>query len=81
MSKTQSQFKQIVPGKALAVKVNSPAKEDLANALKTFKRKIKSSEVLEQTKARKEFIKPSVVNRKKHQDAKFMQMVRNQHAN
>jgi len=41
----------------------------------------KSAGILEQTKDRREFIKPGVIKRQKLQHAKFMQMVRNQHAN
>jgi len=81
MSKNPKQFKQIVPGNALAVKVSGPAREDIAMALKTFKRKVKYAAILEQTKERREFTKPSVRNRKRLQDAKFMQMVRDKHAN
>ena len=65
---------------ALAVNVVGTTREDLAFALKTWKRKIKNSEVLEQTKARKEFIKPSVVKRKQLIAAKFIQKVRDKHS-
>jgi small subunit ribosomal protein S21 len=80
MSKKQKQHQSIVPGNALAVKVNGSSREDLAQALKTFKRKIKSSGILEEIRERKEFIKPGVKKRKQLQNAKFMQMVRDLHA-
>jgi ribosomal protein S21 len=80
MSKKQKQHQSIVPGNALAVKVNGSSREDLAHALKTWKRKIKSSGILEETKERKEFIKPCIKKRKQLQNAKFMQMVRDLHA-
>ena len=81
MSKKQKQHQAIVPGNTLAVKVPGSSREDLAYALKAWKRKIKSSGILEEVKERKEFIKPSVKKRKQLQNAKFMQMVRNLHAN
>jgi ribosomal protein S21 len=81
MSKKQQQHQQIVPGNALAVKVIGSSREDLAQALKSWKRKIKSANILEEVKDRREFIKPGVKRRKQLQDAIFMQMVRNQHAN
>jgi len=80
MSKKQKQHQQIVPGNSLAVNVNGAGRDDLAFALKTFKRKIKSSGILEEIKERKEFIKPGIKKRKQLQDAKFMQMVRDIHA-
>jgi ribosomal protein S21 len=80
MSKKQKQHQQIVPGNSLAVHVNGAGRDDLAFALKTFKRKIKSSGILEEIKERKEFIKPGIKKRKQLQDAKFMQMVRDIHA-
>ena len=80
MTKKQKQHQTLVPGNALAVNVVGTTREDLAFALKTWKRKIKNSEVLEQTKARKEFIKPSVVKRKQLIAAKFIQKVRDKHS-
>jgi ribosomal protein S21 len=80
MTKKQKQHQTIVPGNSLAVAVVGTAREDLAFALKVWKRKIKNSEILEQTKARKEFIKPSVKKRKQLIAAKFMQKVRDSHA-
>lgn len=80
MTKKQKQHQTIVPGNALAVNVVGNTREDLAFALKTWKRKIKNSEVLEQTKARKEFIKPSAIKRKQLIAAKFIQHVRDKHS-
>ena len=80
MSKKQTQHQQIVPGNALAVKVIGRTREDLAQALKSFKRKVKSANILEEVKDRREFIKPGVKKRKQLQDAKFMQMVRDLHS-
>ena len=47
-------------------------------ALKTFKRKMKDSGKLEELKDRKEYIKPSAVNRKKMQQAVRAEWRRNQ---
>ena len=80
MNKIQQQHQTIVPGHALAVNVIGTTREDLAFALKSWKRKIKKSEILEQTKARKEFIKPSVIKRKQLIAAKFIQKIRDRHA-
>jgi len=50
-------------------------------ALKVFKRKMKDSEVLEELKDRKEFIKPSAVKRRKMQLAVRADWQRRQHEN
>jgi small subunit ribosomal protein S21 len=80
MNKKQKQHQTIVPGNALAVNVIGTTREDLSFALKAWKRKIKNSEVLEQTRDRKEFIKPSVIKRKQLIAAKFIQKVRDRHS-
>lgn len=76
MNKKQKQHQTTVAGNPLAVNVIGTAREDLAFALKTWKRKIKTSGVLEKVKDRREFIKPSVKKRKQLQAAQFMQRVR-----
>ena len=81
MSKQQKQHRQIVPGHSLAVNVIGTEREDLNHALKAWKRQVKNSGVLEATKDRKEFEKPTVKRRKEKQAAVFMQYVRNLHAN
>ena len=65
----------------MAVNVVGTTREDLGYALKTWKRKVKSSGVLEQVKQRKEYIKPGVVRRKQRQRAEFLQFVRDQNFN
>ena len=80
MSKKQKQHQMIVPGQSMAVHVPGSTREDLAAALKTWKRKVKMSGVLEATKDRKEFIKPSVLKRQQHANAAYMQMVRDLHS-
>lgn len=47
-------------------------------ALKAFKRKMKESGKLEELKARKEYLKPSAIKRKKMDDAKRADWVRRQ---
>jgi small subunit ribosomal protein S21 len=76
MNKKQKQHQTTVAGNPLAVNVIGTAREDLAFALKSWKRKVKSSGVLEAVKDRREFIKPSVKRRKQLQAAQFMQKVR-----
>ena len=80
MSKKQKQHQMIVPGQALAVHVPGDTREDLAAALKTWKRKVKMSGVLESTKDRKEFNKPSVLKRQQLATAAYMQHIRTMHS-
>lgn len=79
MSKKQKQHQQIVPGNALAVRVVGTTREDLASALKTWKRKVKTSNVLESVKDRKEHIKTSVKRRKEKLDAVYIQKIKDLH--
>lgn len=79
MNKKQKQHQSVVAGNAMAVKVIGNAKEDVAYALKSWKRKVKSAGILEEVKDRKEYIKPGVKKRKQKQHAAFMQMVRDLH--
>jgi len=60
----------MIPGAALAVKVIGG---NLEPALRLFKKKMKDSGKLEELKARKEFLKPSVIKRRKMQLAKRVQ--------
>lgn len=76
MSKKQKQHQTIVPGNPLAVNVVGTQREDLAFALKAWKRKVKNSGVLERIKDLKEFEKPSVTKRKQLQAAKFIQKIK-----
>ena len=76
MNKKQKQHQQIVPGNSLAVNVVGPEMQDLGYALKTWKRKIKTAGILEQTKDRKEYEKPTSVRRKQRQRAQFIQKIK-----
>jgi small subunit ribosomal protein S21 len=80
MNKKQKQHQSIVPGQSTAVAVVGTTREDLAFALRLWKRKIKDSEVLEKTRDRKEFIKPSVRKRKQLQAAQFIQKIKDRHS-
>jgi small subunit ribosomal protein S21 len=79
MNKKQKQHQTIVPGNALAVSVVGSGKEDLAYALKIWKRKIKSSNILETVRDNKEYTKPTVFKRKQKIDAIYMQKIKDLH--
>jgi small subunit ribosomal protein S21 len=81
MNKKQKQHKTTVPGNSSAVKVLGTTKEDLGYALKTWKRKIKSSGVLEKVKDNKTYEKPSVVRRAQLISARYLQHVKDLHRN
>jgi ribosomal protein S21 len=55
-----------ISGNSLAVRV---VNNQIELALKLFKRKIKDSGKLDIVKSKQEFLKPSVIKRKKRQDA------------
>jgi small subunit ribosomal protein S21 len=76
MNKKQKQHQTVVPGNPLAVNVVGTQREDLGFALKSFKRKVKASGILERIKDRKEFVKPSVAKRKQLQNAQFIQKIK-----
>jgi small subunit ribosomal protein S21 len=79
MSKKQKQHQAIIPGHATAVKLAGTSREDFAHAMKFFKRKVKSSGVLEKIKDNKTFIKPSAKRRKELSAARYIQYVRDLH--
>lgn len=56
----------IIPGKFKAAKVING---NIEAALKFWKRQVKDSNVLQEVKDRKEFIKPSAIKRKQKMDA------------
>mgnify|MGYP003155296783 CR=1 FL=1 len=74
MNKRQKQHKSIIPGNGNAVSV---VDKDLGFALRTFKRKIKESKVLEKFKQNQEFIKHSVKRKNEIERAKYIQKIRN----
>jgi ribosomal protein L22 len=60
----------------------NPHQKKIDTIISNFENEIylKNSEILEQTKDRKEFLKPSVRKRKQLQDAKFIQMIRDRNS-
>jgi len=78
MNKRQKQHKAIVPGNGSAVSVIN---NDLSFALRTFKRKIKESKVLDNFKENQEFTKFSVKRRNQINRAKYIQMIKDMNEN
>ena len=76
MSKKVKQHKTIVPGNGLAVNVLGPEREDLAYALKSWKRKVKNAGIVDKLNERREYIKPSVKHRIEKTKAKYIQKIR-----
>ena len=69
----------IVPGRFKAAKVING---NIEAALKFWKRQVKESNVLQEVKDRKEFIKPSAVKRKQKMDAirkEYIRRIRSDH--
>jgi|688.fasta_scaffold1842558_1 small subunit ribosomal protein S21 len=81
MSKKQKQHQQIVPGNALAVSVVGTEMYDLTHALKAWKRKVKAANILNIVKERKEYIKPSVIQRDQKSKASYIQRIRSKNEN
>ena len=73
MNKRQKQHKSIMSGNANGVMVID---KDLGFALRTFKRKMKQSNVLENLKENKRFIKSSVKRRRQINKAKYIQQIK-----
>jgi len=73
MNKRQKQHKTIVSGNGNAVSVVDC---DLGFALRTFKRKVKESKILEHYKDKKEFIKKSVKRKNQVNRAKYIQKIK-----
>ena len=78
MSKKVKQHKAIVPGNGMAVNVLGTEKEDLAFALKTWKRKVKSAGIVDILNEKREFVKPSVKQRAERIRAAYIQQIRTQ---
>ena len=75
MKKKQKAHKSIVSGNAKGVRV---IESDIAFALRTFKKQIKQSGVLDHVKNNRTFTKPSVKRRDVVNRAKYIQQVRDQ---
>ncbi len=50
--------------------------ENIEKALKKFKRKFEKTGVIKELRARQQFVKPSVLNRKKMQKAVYVEQLR-----
>ena len=70
MNKKQKQHQMIVPGNSTAVNV---VNQDLGFALRTWKRNVKDSGVLEYVKENRTFTKPSIKRRDMISKAKYSQ--------
>ena len=75
MNKKQKAHKSIVSGNAKGVRV---VESDIACALRTFKKQIKQSGVLDHVKNNRTFTKPSVKRRDVVNRAKHIQYLRDQ---
>lgn len=73
MSKKQKYHQSIVPGHAIAAAVPN---KDIGYALRTWKSKLKNSDLLANLKDRTEYKKPSVIKRKSKADAIYRQKIR-----
>lgn len=71
-----SKSEMIVVGKPNHIKV---VNGDIGSALKMWKQNMKANEKVDMLKANKEYIKPSVLNRKKKSDAQFNQWLEDKH--
>jgi small subunit ribosomal protein S21 len=76
MNKKQKQHQSIVPGNASAVNVIN---QDLSFALRTWKRKVKETGVLEYVKDNRTYTKPSVIRRNNVSKAKYRQQMQDLH--
>lgn len=73
MNKNQKYHQSIIPGNGMAVKVVS---RDINFALRAWKRKLKTSDILVDLKDNREYTKPSVTNRRKQLKAAYIQKLR-----
>jgi hypothetical protein len=75
MNKKQKQHRMIVPGNGLAVNVVGTETHDVAYAIKTWKRKVKTAGVLEITRDKKEHVKNCVRQRQEKNKAIYFQRI------
>ena len=73
MNKKQKYHQSILPGATSGSKV---VNRDINFALRMWKKKLKESDVLNDVKSRKEFIKPSATKRMQINNAVYMQQIR-----
>jgi len=78
MSREDKSIKSIVPGNALAARVQKSKRfpnGDITRAIGKWKKSLKDSGKLESLKENKEFVKPSVVKRRELNKAKYIQYI------
>mgnify|MGYP003122619249 FL=1 len=78
MPREDKSIKSIVPGNAIAAKVQKSKRfpnGDINRALGKWKRALKDSGKIESLKENKEFIKPSVIKRQEINKAKYIQYI------
>jgi len=68
MNKKQKQHQSVIPGVGVAV-----VGKDIGYALRQFKRQVKNADILNQVKARQEYVKPSVTRRQQRIKAAYKQ--------
>jgi len=77
MNKKQKYHQSILPGAVSGAKV---VNKDINFALRMWKKKLKDSDILTQLKDKKEYLKPSVINRATKINAVYMQKIKDLHA-
>ena len=77
MNKHHKSHKSIVPGNSFSTKV---VNKDINFALRMWNKKLKDSDILTQLKDKKEYLKPSVINRATKINAVYMQKIKDLHA-
>lgn len=68
-TRAQRDILSTIPGASMGVRVMDGSDKEIGIALRNFKTKTKEAGILDEYKARKEFIKPSAVKRKAKQYA------------
>ena len=73
MSKKYKEHQSVIPGHSIGAAV---VNGDLGFAIRTWKKKLKDSDILNKIKSKKEFVKPSVTNRIEKSRAAYIQKIR-----
>ena len=73
MNKKQKHHQSVIPGHATGAKV---VNHDINFALRIWKRKLKTSDILNDLKENREYIKPSVSKRQQKIKAIYIQQIR-----
>jgi small subunit ribosomal protein S21 len=73
MNKKQKHHESIIPGHGIGARV---VNRDINFALRTWKRKLKTSDILDTLKGKREYIKPSITKRQEKIKASYIQKLR-----